>query len=228
MVYKQPEHLIFSTFQIQRLKNNNMSYETGIRDMTGYKSIIPPFPETQLTDDWFKNYNQSTISNSHPLTLTTNETTISGMSDFKSIIPPFPETQPTDAWIGDEDQQKIENTCPMSCTVPNSNLWSPLTHQRSYHVRSVLENLLANVTYLVFELEELKSSFPIDMPREDANKEEKLMERSIEKFRQITRQVRKSKREIMGMLEDGVYVNPRNYDRSKYSTAASLEFEIQE
>ena len=116
----------------------------------------------------------------------------------------------------------------MSYTVPNSNFWSPLTHQRSYHVRSVLENLLANITYLVFELEKLKSSFPIDMSREDANKEEKLMERSIEKFRQMTRQVRKSKREIMGMLEDGVYVNPRNYDRSKYSTAASLEFEIQE
>ena len=205
-----------------------MSDETGIRDMTGYKSIIPPFPETQPTDDWFKNDNQSTISKSHPLPLTTNETTISGMSDFKSIIPPFPETQPTDAWIGDEDQQKIENTCPMSYTMPNSNFWSPLTHQRSYHVRSVLENLLANVTYLVFELEKLKLSFPIDMSREDANKEEKLMERSIEKFRQMTRQVRKSKREIMGMLEDGVYVNPRNYDRSKYSTAASLKFEIQE
>ena len=100
--------------------------------------------------------------------------------------------------------------------------------QRSYHVRSVLENLLANVTYLIFELEKLKSSFPIDMSREDANKEEKLMERSIEKFRQMTRQVRKSKREITVMLEDGVYVNPRNYDRSKYTAAASLNFEIHE
>ena len=51
-----------------------------------------PFPETQPTDDWFKNANQSTISNSHPLPLTTNETTISGMSDFKSIIPPPPRS----------------------------------------------------------------------------------------------------------------------------------------
>ena len=44
----------------------------------------------------------------------------------------------------------------------------------------------------------------------------------------MTRQVRKSKREIMGMLEDGVYVNSRNYDHSKYSTAASVGFELQE
>ena len=66
------------------------------------------------------------------------------------------------------------------------------------------------------------------MTREDANKEEKLMERSIEKFRQMTRQVRKSKREITGKLEDGVYVKPWNYDRSKYSAAASLDFEMQE
>ena len=116
----------------------------------------------------------------------------------------------------------------MSYPVPNSNFWSPLMHQRSYHARGVLENLLANITYLVYELKKLKSSFPIDMTREDANKEEKLMERSIEKFRLMSRQVRKSKREITGMLEDGVYVNPRNYDRSKYSAAASLDFEIQE
>ena len=52
---------------------------------------------------------------------------------------------------------------------------------------------MANVSYLVFELEKLKSSFPIDMSREDAYKEEKLMERSIEKFRQMTRQVEKIK-----------------------------------
>ena len=87
---------------------------------------------------------------------------------------------------------------------------------------------MANVSYLVFVLEKLKSSFPIDMSREDANKEEKLFERLIEKFRQMTRQVRKSKREITVMLEDGVYVNPRNYDRPKYSATASLDFEIQE
>ena len=55
---------------------------------------------------------------------------------------------------------------------------------------------MANVSYLVFVLEKLKSSFPIDMSREDANKEEKLFERLIEKFRQMTRQVSKSKREI--------------------------------
>ena len=203
-----------------------MTDETGIRDMTGYKSIIPPFPETQMTHTWMKNDNQMTISNSSPIT--NDETEISDTSAYKTIIPPFPETQTTDAWIADEDQPKIETLNPMSYTVPNSFNWSPLTHQRSYHVKSILENLTANVSYLVCELEKLKSSFPIDMTREDAHKEEKLMERSIQKFRQMTRQVRKSKREIMGMLEDTVYVNPQNYDRSKYSTAASLEFEIQE
>ena len=221
-----------------------MTDETGIRDMTGYKSIIPPFPETQMTHSWMKNDNQMSISNSSSMPITNNEMEIGDTSAYKTIIPPFPETQPTDAWfanedqpkieqptdawIADEDQPKIETLKTMSYTVPNSFNWSPLTHQRSYHVKSILENLTANVSYLVFELEKLKSSFPIDMSREDAHKEEKLMERSIEKFRQMTRQVRKSKREIMGMLEDAVYVNPQNYDRSKYSTAASLEFEIQE
>ncbi len=221
-----------------------MTDETGIRDMTGYKSIIPPFPETQMTHSWMKNDNQMSISNSSSMPITNNEMEIGDTSAYKTIIPPFPETQPTDAWfanedqpkieqptdawIADEDQPKIETLKTLSYTVPNSFNWSPLTHQRSYHVKSILENLTANVSYLVFELEKLKSSFPIDTSREDAHKEEKLMERSIEKFRQMTRQVRKSKREIMGMLEDAVYVNPQNYDRSKYSTAASLEFEIQE
>ena len=99
-----------------------MSDETGIRDMSGFKSIIPPFPETQPTNNWFKNDNKSTISKSHPVPLTTNETTISGMPDFKSIIPPFPETQPTDAWIDDEDQVKIENSCPMSYTLGSQTM----------------------------------------------------------------------------------------------------------
>ena len=181
-----------------------------------------------MTNGWLKNDNQSKITNSQPSSITNVETGISDLSVYKTIIPPFPETQPTDAWIEDEDQPKIETPNTMSYTVPNSNHWSPLTHQRSYHVRSVLENLTANASYLIFELEKLKLSFPIDMTREDAHKEEKLLEGSIEKFRQMTRQVGKSKREIMGMLEDAVYVNPQNYDRSKYSAAASLEFEIQE
>ena len=62
--------------------------------------------------------------------ITTDETGIRDMFDYNPIIPPFPETQPTDAWIEDEDQSKIEKSSPMSYTVPNSNLWSPLTHQR--------------------------------------------------------------------------------------------------
>ncbi len=194
--------------------------------MTGYRSIIPPFPETQMTESWMKNDSQMTIANSSPVT--NDESENSDTSGYKTIIPPFPETQPTDAWIADENQPKIETPNPLSYTVPNCFNWSPLTHQRSYHVKSILENLMANVSYLVFELEKLKLSFPIDMTREDAHKEEKLLERSIEKFRQMARQARKLKREIMGMLEDGVYVNPQNYNRSKYSAAASLEFEIQE
>ncbi len=218
-----------------------MTDETGIRDMAGYKSIIPQYPETQFSNTWMKNDNQSTNLNIEagmsdlngykpiiPPFPETQPTEMSDLNDYKSIIPPFPETQPTDAWIEDEDQPKMEPQNSMSYIVPNSNYWSPLTHQKSYHVKSVLENLMANVTYLVFELEKLKMSFPIDMAREDAHKEEKLLERSIEKFRLMTRQVRKSKKEITGMLEDGVYVNPQNYDRSKYSAAASLEFEIQE
>ena len=203
-----------------------MTDETGIRDMTGYRSIIPPFPETQMTESWMKNDSQMTIANSSPVT--NDESENSDTSGYKTIIPPFPETQPTDAWISDENQPKIETPNPMSYTVPNCFNWSPLTHQRSYHVKSILENLMANVSFLVFELEKLKLTFPIDMTREDAHKEEKLLERSIEKFRQMARQARKLKREIMGMLEDGVYVNPQNYNRSKYSAAASLEFEIQE
>ncbi len=203
-----------------------MTDETGIRDMSGYRSIIPPFPETQMTESWMKNDSQMTIANSSPVT--NDESENSDTSGYKTIIPPFPETQPTDAWITDENQPKIETPNPLSYTVPNCFNWSPLTHQRSYHVKSILENLMANVSYLVFELEKLKLSFPIDMTREDAHKEEKLLERSIEKFRQMARQARKLKREIMGMLEDGVYVNPQNYNRSKYSAAASLEFEIQE
>ena len=139
-----------------------MTDETGIRDMTGYKSIIPPFPETQPTNDWFKNDNRSKISNSHPMPITTDETGIRDMPDYTSIIPPFPETQPTDAWIEDEDQPKIEKSS-MAYTVPDSNFWQPLTHQMTYHANSVLGNLVANVTYLVSELEKLKSSFPIDM-----------------------------------------------------------------
>ena len=118
-----------------------MTDETGIRDMTSYKSIIPPFPETQPTDDWFKNDNQSTISNSQPMPVMTDETGISNMSDHKSIIPPFPETRLTDDWIEDVDQPKTVNG-PMSYTVPDCFLWSPLTHQGSYAVRSVLENLM--------------------------------------------------------------------------------------
>ena len=128
-VYKQPEHLIFRISK-PSLKKNNMSDETGIRDLSGYKSIIPPLPETQSTDDWFKNDNQLKISNSHPMPITTYETGISDMSDYKSINPPFPETQPTVGWIENEDQPKIESG-PMSYTVPNSNLWSPLKHIRS-------------------------------------------------------------------------------------------------
>ena len=54
-------------------------------DLNGYKTIIPPFPETQPTE-------------------------MSDLNDYKSIIPPFPETQPTDAWIEDEDQPKMENS----------------------------------------------------------------------------------------------------------------------
>ena len=149
------------------------------------------------------------------------------MTDYKSIIPSFHETHLTDAWIEDEDQAKIESGS-MSYTVLDCFLWSPLMLQGSYSVRSILENLMTNVTYLLFVLEKWKLSVPINMSREDANKEEKPMERSIEKFRQMTRQVRKSKRQIIGMLEDGVYVNPRNYVRSKYSTTAYLRFEIQE
>ena len=44
----------------------------------------------------------------------------------------------------------------------------------------------------------------------------------------MTRQVRKSKKETIGMLEDGLYVNPRKYNPSKYSIATSLPFTIQE
>ena len=61
-----------------------------------------------------------------------------------------PETQPTDAWIEDEDQPKMESSNPMSYSAPDSFKWSALTHQRSYHVRSILENLAGNVSFLVF------------------------------------------------------------------------------
>ena len=216
----------FSHYKIFARNNNIMSDKTGIRDMTG--SIIPPFEQTQLTDARINNDNQPINSNSQSTTISNVETGISDSGVYNPIIPPFPETQPTDAWIEDEDQPKMESSNPMSYSVPDSFKWSPLTHQRSNHVRSIMENLTANITFLVFELEKLKLSFPIDMTREDAHKEQKLLERSVEKFRQMTRQVRKLKREIMDMLEDGVYVNPRDYDRSKYSTAATLEFEILE
>ena len=203
-----------------------MSDETGIRDMAG--SIIPPFAQTRLTDAWINNYNQPINSNSQSTTISNVETGISDSGVYNPIIPPFPETQPTDAWIEDEDQPKMESSNPMSYSEPDSFKWSPLTHSGSYQVRSIFEYLAANISYLVFELEKLKLSLPIDMTREDALKEQKLLERSVEKFRQMTRQVRKSKREITHMLEDGVYVNPRDYGRSNYSTAATLEFKIQE
>ena len=120
----------------------------------------------------------------------TDETGIRDMSGL--VIPPFPETQPTDAWIEDEDQPtKLPGSCltsltsSMSYTIPNSNHWSPLTHQRTYHVRSVFEDLVANMTYLISELEKLRSSFPLDPNREDSHKEEKLLGKTIEKYCQM-------------------------------------------
>ena len=159
-----------------------------------------------------------------------------GIRDMASlVIPPFPETQPTDAWIEDEEQPtKSQGHClttltsSMSYNIPDSFLWSPLTHQRTYHIRSVFEDLAANMSYLVCKLEKLRSSFPLDPKSEDAHKEEKLLERTIEKYRQMSKQVRKSKKEFVGMLEDGLYVNPRQYNPNKYSSAASLPFTIQE
>ena len=163
----------------------------------------------------------------------TDETGIRDMPSL--VIPPFPETQPTDAWMEDDDQlTKLPESCltsmtsSMSYTIPNSNHWSPLTHQRSYHIRTVFEDLAANMSYLVLELEKLRSSFPLDPKSEDAHKEKKLLEKMIEKYRQMSKQVRKSKKEFVGMLEDGLYVNPRPYNPSKYSIAASLPFTIQE
>ena len=97
----------------------------------------------------------------------TDETGIRDMPSL--VIPPFPETQPTDAWIEDEDNlTKLPDSyltslpSSMSYTIPNSNHWSPLMHQRTYHIRSVFEDLVANMTYLVFELKKLRSSFPLD------------------------------------------------------------------
>ena len=84
------------------------------------------------------------------------------------------------------------------------------------------------MSYLVCKLEKLRSSFPLDPKSEDAHKEEKLLERTIEKYHQMSKQVRKSKKEFVGMLEDGLYVNPRQYNPNKYSSAASLPFTIQE
>ena len=203
-----------------------MTDETGIRDMPG--SIIRPFAQTQISDAWIEN--RPINSNPQSMSISNIETGISNSAVYNPIIPPPPETQPSNAWIEDEDQPKMESSNPMSYSVPDSFKWSPLTHSGSgsYQVRSIMENLTANISYLVFELEKLKLTFPIDMTREDALNEQKLLERSVEKFRQMTRQVRKSKREIMSMLEDGVYVNPSDYDRSKYSTAATLDFKIQE
>ena len=66
-----------------------MTDETGIRDMTGYKSIIPPFPETQMTHTWMKNDNQMTITNSSSTPITNDETEISDTSAYKTIIPRF-------------------------------------------------------------------------------------------------------------------------------------------
>ena len=83
------------------------------------------------------------------------------------------------------------------------------------------------MTYITFELEKLMSIFPLVANREDGHKEEKLLERAIEKYRQMTRQVRKSKKETIGMLEDGTYVNLQEYNPSKYSLAASFPFAIQ-
>ena len=128
----------------------------------------------------------------------------------------------------EENPAKLAGSCWTSYNIPNSFLWSPLTHQRTYRIKGVFEDLLANMTYLAVELEKLKSSFPLDANREDAHEEEKLLERTIEKYRQMTRQVRKSKKETIGRLEDGTYVNPREYNPSKYPTAASLPFAIQE
>ena len=224
-VYKELDHLIFSHYKIFARNINTMTDETGIRDMSG--SINPQFTQTLSIDDPMENDAQPLISNSQLPAITHDEMRISDSDDPNPIIPPFPETQPTDAWIEDEDQPRTWQS-QMSYSVPDSFKWSPLTHQRSYQVRSIMENLTANISYLVFELEKLRLTFPIDMTREDAHKEQKSLERSVEKFRQMTRQVRKLKREIIGMLEDGVYVNPRDYDRSKFSTAATHDFQIQE
>ena len=103
------------------------------------------------------------------------KTGISDSAVYNPIIPPFPETQPTDAWIEDEDQPKMESSNPMSYSAPDSFKWSALTHQRSYHVRSILKNLAGNVSFLVFlSWKKLNLTFPIDMTREDALKEQKL------------------------------------------------------
>ena len=171
--------------------------------------------------------------NTRLINIMTDETGIRAMPSL--VFPPFPETQPTDAWIKDEEKPtKFQGHCltssnsSMSYNIPHSFLWSPLTHQRTYHIRSVFEGLAANMSYLVFELEKLRSSFPLDPKSEDAHKEEKLLEKTIENVYQMSKQVRKSKKEFVGMLEDGLYVNPRQHNPSKYSIAASLPFAFSE
>ena len=44
--------------------------ETGISDMTDYKSIIPPFPVTQPTDAWIDDEDQPKIEKTRPMSYT--------------------------------------------------------------------------------------------------------------------------------------------------------------